>query len=535
MNPKAHDAGITCLQVTKDSDSSTWIMTGSLDKKVKIWTGDGKIIHTLSFSAVVTEVCYVPDVRLVWVATTNGSITFFEPKSGSNVSEFVDLLELHNGRTKNCMSFKEHTFQLLKYVPDTHEVLGSTSRKDLLSWRSSVGASSCVRRMVGSHIETITFTCKSPLLLFMGSFDGDMLKWERLQMNPFDFQQEELGYREKLLLAGSDEKERRVATKEKWSQNGFLKTLFAESLDFLVASRADGNILVWGYDKVVVGMLSSMQKNGGPGTTGDTDSDAVTNRVAGFACLHILGSHTGCVTGLALVEIKDGKLTSGPYLLSTGWDLTVCVWDLNTARLVARLERCLGGGTDGRKGEESSDNVVTDLSYCSKHGTFAYSSSDKTTYLRRFSLEPSKMELLAILVGHTGEVTQVRWNEFCDRWVTSSEDGTVRIWSPDGSRCEQMVTVEGPVSVLTIDSTNGCILAGIESIIRLFDTDLQPLMTYRGHSDLIRSIVHVPEWNQYVSSSWDSTVRMWACHHFRSKWKYSVCTTSVLLGGCAQH
>ena len=35
-------------------------------------------------------------------------------------------------------------------------------------------------------------------------------------------------------------------------------------------------------------------------------------------------------------------------------------------RLVAKLERCLGGGAADRKGEESSDNVVTDLSYCAK-------------------------------------------------------------------------------------------------------------------------------------------------------------------------
>ena len=33
-----------------------------------------------------------------------------------------------------------------------------------------------------------TLACKSPLLLFMGSFDGSMHKWERLQLNPFDFQ-----------------------------------------------------------------------------------------------------------------------------------------------------------------------------------------------------------------------------------------------------------------------------------------------------------------------------------------------------------
>jgi WD40 repeat protein len=86
VNPEAHDAGITCLQVAKDTDGSTWVATGSFDKKVKLWTGDGKLVHTIQCSETVTGTCYVPQTRVLWVAAGTPTPQLYEPKSGDNVS-----------------------------------------------------------------------------------------------------------------------------------------------------------------------------------------------------------------------------------------------------------------------------------------------------------------------------------------------------------------------------------------------------------------------------------------------------------------
>ena len=59
---------------------------------------------------------------------------------------------------------------------------------------------------------------------------------------------------------------------------------------------------------------------------------------------------------------------------------------------------------------------------------FAYSCADKMVYIRKFSLTGSKMTLTNTLQGHEAEVTCVKWNGICNKWVTGSEDGTVRIW-----------------------------------------------------------------------------------------------------------
>jgi WD40 repeat protein len=59
---------------------------------------------------------------------------------------------------------------------------------------------------------------------------------------------------------------------------------------------------------------------------------------------------------------------------------------------------------------------------------------------------------------------------------------------------------------------NGCLISGSQDkIIRVIDLDRKDEVVQKnqGHSDEIRSIVHIPSRNQYVSASWDNSVRIW--------------------------
>ncbi len=38
---------------------------------------------------------------------------------------------------------------------------------------------------------------------------------------------------------------------------------------------------------------------------------------------------------------------------------------------------------------------------------------------------------------------------------------------------------------------------------------MEPLQSFAGHTDVIRSICHVEEKDQYLSGSWDKTIRVW--------------------------
>lgn len=49
-------------------------------------------------------------------------------------------------------------------------------------------------------------------------------------------------------------------------------------------------------------------------------------------------------------------------------------------------------------------------------------------YIRKFSTNGSEMVLVNTLQGHDGEVLCVKWNGKHEKWISGSEDGTVRIW-----------------------------------------------------------------------------------------------------------
>ena len=49
-------------------------------------------------------------------------------------------------------------------------------------------------------------------------------------------------------------------------------------------------------------------------------------------------------------------------------------------------------------------------------------------YIREFSPNGSEMRMCNTLQGHELEITSVRWNHVYDKWITGSEDGTIRIW-----------------------------------------------------------------------------------------------------------
>ena len=64
----------------------------------------------------------------------------------------------------------------------------------------------------------------------------------------------------------------------------------------------------------------------------------------------------------------------------------------------------------------------------SSRNEFAYASSDGMVYIREFSTRGCDMLLRNTLQGHDLELTVVKWNDIYEKWVTGSEDGTIKIW-----------------------------------------------------------------------------------------------------------
>lgn len=70
-------------------------------------------------------------------------------------------------------------------------------------------------------------------------------------------------------------------------------------------------------------------------------------------------------------------------------------------------------------------------SLCTCYRNLLAFSTDKVVHIYQFSTTKEhdvSLKLVATLSGHFSEVTRVRWNRVMKKWVTASEDGTIRTW-----------------------------------------------------------------------------------------------------------
>ncbi|KAL8562628.1 hypothetical protein ACOMHN_011200 [Nucella lapillus] len=559
FNNVIHDAGITCLVLARDSENNTWILTGSFDKSMKIWSVDGKLVHKLdNFLGTVTGICYVPRNKTVWVAGGAPYAWLYDPKSGDNVSDFI-------GTFQNMEEEKYH-LQVLKYFPELSQAVATTSRRQLVVWKYNT--SGCITALkCATPLESLCYTSKIPILIFSGDHDGTISKWERMQSNHFMYSKEHFilsdlrkkkraGTRIREQLEGqensgkdgkdadnaSNQRPKSVrATQSHYAFNKqaipplsihnhphttILKIVFIESLDYILAASEDSNVYVWGFDDYAVQVLQSMRPADVdvlieryailldpksqllPHNSQGKESDSVTNRVAGFVCKYVLSEHLSCVTSLVIVGREHNQDTT--YVLSGGWDRRICLWDIE-AGILKDVCRQPGTSVPAHTLEIVCDGIITDMAYSPRNNEFAYSSSDKMVYIRKFNTSGGRMLLMNTLQGHEAEVTAVEWSRVYSKWITGSEDGTVRIWNGSGmNECEQVLSINKGVSCLCVDQTIGSIVVAIQNNIRVYDPEFYRLVQSNlGHADSVRSIIHIPERNQYVSCSWDNTIRVW--------------------------
>jgi len=548
----AHESGITILKLARDNENNTWLLTGAFDKTVKVWSQDGQLMHKFDgFSDTVSGLCYVPPTKTVWVAGGFPDAPMFDPKSGDNVSEFIGTFQDNKEDDK-----EKNSLVHLLFINDLNQVIATDTRRQITIWKHHpTGCITALRHK--NAVECLTYTRKVPLLIFSGDSNGQIMKWERLQSNTFMYSKETLPRSEavsqlasqlsdkydwvatdkrhiKSQITSKKNKEDLKHQKQQSSNNeqeniAAMKLLFVEELDLLLVASEDNNIYVWGFDYKAVEVLQKMKPKEDTLTNkfafllknnkdySDTrekstpvvSDNSVANRVAGFICKTVFTEHTQCVSGLAVIGKEAGF--GSMFLVSASWDRRLLIWDLENLCLHDRFHHNNNNAKKGVEEDElAADGIITDLVYSSERNEIAYSSSDKLVYIREFSSNGSEMKLKAVLHGHEAEVTQVRWNPIHKKWITGSEDSTIRVWSVDGLTCDMVLSAHGSVTAMCIDTLNGCIVAGVQDAVRVYDVQTKSLVQINvGHGDVIRYLIHIPEREQYVSASWDKTVRVW--------------------------
>jgi WD40 repeat protein len=420
---KAHEAGITCLVVEKEpNENDHWILTGSFDRTVRLWSGDGKLVHKVDqFLASITGLCYLNKTKTICAAAGSNVAAFFDPISGENVSAFSD-------------TFAEEALEssyicLLKYISEYSMLLASTSRKQLIAYKHNQNA--CITSLKCMQtLDSICYTNKAPILFFTADSDANVQKWEQSPSNQIVYTSETLLKSERVLRESSISQGGLKASTSESAKSMSKKTniiwrlSFVESLDLILAACEDGNIYVWGFDEEADRILKDMYY--GEHAAQDEQSkelkklseyfaslnekasdpigfyyDSNPNESSGDAALYkkkkasvapddssrvfvlkkVLAEHKSSVSSLAIIERAD--LYSCKFLLSGGWDRRICLWDLDHLLLYDIYRDKSAKSFD--QVELAALSSILDVCYCDTHDLFAYSTAESTCYIRKFS------------------------------------------------------------------------------------------------------------------------------------------------------
>ncbi len=124
--------------------------------------------------------------------------------------------------------------------------------------------------------------------------------------------------------------------------------------------------------------------------------------------------------------------------------------------------------------------------------------------LDRFRWRPTALR------GHRGQINGAAFSPDGQRVATTSEDGTVTIWSINGGRLVNLVGHRGAVSSVAF-SPDGrqLVTASADGTVRVWSASGRELIALRGHQERVDSATFSPNGQLIVSAAHDRTARVW--------------------------
>ena len=211
---------------------------------------------------------------------------------------------------------------------------------------------------------------------------------------------------------------------------------------------------------------------------------------------------------VSLVEIVTGRQVS---TIQAGFNLTVLAFSPDGSRL-------FGAGRENYAKEwniESGETIATLPIYEVSGGqteAAAYSPDGSGLIIMSSYYQAGSEEPLYTLLGHTKPISSLAFNEAGNQLITSSYDGTVKLW--DLSIDHEVFTFSHPSGYLygVAFSPDGKWLAtsGEDKTAVVWELSSgEMLRTLKGHTDIVNNATFSPDGNLLATSGADHIVMVW--------------------------
>src|SRR5205807_1040287 len=135
---------------------------------------------------------------------------------------------------------------------------------------------------------------------------------------------------------------------------------------------------------------------------------------------------------------------------------------------------------------------------------FANARADHTVLVRDVVAGTTR----AVLRGHQGRVTSVRFLAGARRMITTGADHTIRFW--DAGSGEGLRSLTGPLAVAFSPDGTRIATGSLDQTVRLTELRTGRLIAeLKGHRGWVNSVDFSPDGRRLVSGSQDHTLRLW--------------------------
>ncbi|MFE1747832.1 hypothetical protein [Coleofasciculus sp. H7-2] len=470
--------------------------TGS-DKTIKLWQTDGTLLRTFdkAHSSLVNQVSFSPDGQILASASDDKTVKLWNYRTG----KLLKTLK-HNGKVTSANFSLDGRFLAL-----------ASDDKTVTIWDMASMTLKQPLKILKGHTGKVTNLDFSPdgQLLASASDDKTVRLWNYRTGQTIRVLQ---GHSDWVFGVSFSPNSQMIAsasndnTVRLWQRNGKLLKIFRGHSDGVtsVSFSPDGQTIASSsYDKTVkLWRLNDMSRT-------------------------VLKGHTD--------DIYDVSFSpDGQMIVSASQDKTVKLWDtsgsliatlnghkdrVNSVSFSPNSQLIASASRDKRlKLWNRSGTLLNPLNEANKHSDWvldvafspdakmiASASRDKTV-----KLWDTSGNLIKTLTGHRDRVNAVAFSPDGKLLATASDDHTVKLWTSQGKYLQTLPGHSSWVLDVAFSPDSQLIAsASYDNTVKLWRRDGSLYRTLKGHTDSVAHVSFSPDGQILATTTWENTVQLW--------------------------